>query len=97
MRGLSTVGCSVSDGALWLAWVCSVRRRPAWGWCGPGVGGWECQMFLAWWVYELGGGRGGAGWGGGGGGGWGGGMVRGSGQGGGRGWWGAGPGRGVAG
>jgi hypothetical protein len=24
--GLSTVGCSVSDGALWLAWVCSVRR-----------------------------------------------------------------------
>src|ERR1700730_10171441 len=26
MRGLSTVCCSVSDGALWLAWVCSVRR-----------------------------------------------------------------------
>src|ERR1017187_6778238 len=50
--GLSTVGCSVSDGALWLTWVGRVRRVGAgvlWVVCG----GWECQMFLAWWVYEL--------------------------------------------
>src|ERR1017187_4561928 len=50
--GLSTVGCSVSDGALWLTWVGRVRRVGAgvlWVVCG----GWECQMFLSWWVYEL--------------------------------------------
>src|ERR1035441_3384896 len=51
--GLSTVGCSVSDGALWLTWVGRVRRVGAGGlWVG--CGGWECQMFLSWWGDELG-------------------------------------------
>jgi hypothetical protein len=40
-RGLSTVGCSVSDSALWLAWVCRVRRAGAGGARGRGVV-WVC-------------------------------------------------------
>jgi hypothetical protein len=45
--GLSAVGCSVSDSALWLTWVGSVRRSPhggALGWCaGAGNVRWSCN------------------------------------------------------
>src|ERR1019366_5611024 len=57
LEGLSTVGCSVSDSALWLTCVTAAggsRRGVLWVVCGC----WECQMFLRWWMYELVGWRG---------------------------------------
>src|ERR1039457_2315448 len=57
--GLSTVGCSVSDGALWLTWVCGVRRAGGGGAPGlcraPGNVGWSCHGGCMSW---LGGGLG---------------------------------------
>ena len=58
--GLSTVGCSVSDDALWLTWVCRVRRAGAGGavGCGRGAGNVRCSWLgvRAGWVAGRGGG-----------------------------------------
>src|ERR1035441_8185865 len=51
--GLSTVGCSVSDSALWLTCVTAAGGQSPWGCCGLCAGCWECAFFLGWWVHEL--------------------------------------------